>query len=350
MSKHIYILGAGCSVDSGVPLMNGFLQRSEDISRSGRAGKFSKEFEMVLKGRMALTNTHSKSSSIDVHNLEAVFSAFEMAKLLGKLDGFSAEELDQFPDMYKGVIGRTIETGQQFVREGSTLKAPRSYDTFANLIKQRLKNDISIITFNYDVGLDYALHSKGVRIDYALPGSPPSDIKLLKLHGSIHWAADGTDIRALDFGSAVARGRYDLQPRNEAEPTTFEICSALGQPLGTKSYPVIVPPTWNKSDYHSAIANVWRAAARELSTAEHIYVIGYSLPRTDQFFHLLFALGTQSSSTILRRVIVVNPDVKAGKRVNSGLGTQTQGLFEYYEKDFDQCLHEVELRSRVFPA
>ena len=38
--------------------------------------------------------------------------------------------------------------------------------------------------------------------------------------------------------------------------------------------PVIVPPTWNKTDYNQALGHVWRRAARELSDAENIIVIG----------------------------------------------------------------------------
>jgi hypothetical protein len=37
---------------------------------------------------------------------------------------------------------------------------------------------------------------------------------------------------------------------------------------------------------------VWRTAAQHLSEAEHIFIIGYSLPETDQFFRYLYGLGT----------------------------------------------------------
>jgi len=48
--------------------------------------------------------------------------------------------------------------------------------------------------------------------------------------------------------------------------------------------PVIVPPTWNKTQNAPSIATVWREAANQLSDAENIFVSGYSLPQTDEFF------------------------------------------------------------------
>src|SRR5262249_48204252 len=76
---------------------------------------------------------------------------------------------------------------------------------------------------------------------------------------------------------------------------------------------VIVPPTWNKGRYHDARESVWRRAAKELSEAEKVIIIGYSLPSTDQFFHFLFGLGCVGRN-LLRRVIVCNPDPDVGDR------------------------------------
>ena len=71
--------------------------------------------------------------------------------------------------------------------------------------------------------------------------------------------------------------------------------------------PVIVPPTWNKTQYHHEIAAVWQNTARHLSEAENIFVVGYSLPERDQFFRYLFALGTVGDA-LVRRFWVFDPD------------------------------------------
>jgi hypothetical protein len=70
---------------------------------------------------------------------------------------------------------------------------------------------------------------------------------------------------------------------------------------------VIVPPSWNKTEYADSVGHIWQEAARQLSDAENIFVCGYSLPETDVFFKHLFALGSVGRS-LIRRFWVINPD------------------------------------------
>ena len=94
--------------------------------------------------------------------------------------------------------------------------------------------------------------------------------------------------------------------------------------------PVLVPPTWNKNEYHIGLPRVWGHAARELAEAENIFVIGYSLPESDTFFRYLFALGS-ASDTRLKRLWVVNPDkgghVKGRFEAMVGRGIQSRLRF-----------------------
>jgi len=55
--------------------------------------------------------------------------------------------------------------------------------------------------------------------------------------------------------------------------------------------PLIVPPTWSKTEYHTFLSHVWRQAAEELTEAKYIFVIGYSIPDSDLFFQYLLGLG-----------------------------------------------------------
>jgi hypothetical protein len=97
--------------------------------------------------------------------------------------------------------------------------------------------------------------------------------------------------------------------------------------------PVIVPPTWNKSSYHGALSNVWSTAAQELSEARNIYVFGYSLPESDQFFRYLFALGTFGPSRI-RRFWVFDPDASVEQRYLRFIGKGIRNRFQYYDRCF----------------
>jgi hypothetical protein len=80
----VFVLGAGASADVKVPLMREFLEVAEDIYRdSGPALASYADFALVVRARAELQAVHSKAE-FDINNLESVFSAFEMAELLGR--------------------------------------------------------------------------------------------------------------------------------------------------------------------------------------------------------------------------------------------------------------------------
>src|SRR5437773_7286949 len=82
----VFILGAGASAHAGVPLMNEFFQVAEDLlwTRAIEAADDQVAFELVLRARAQLQPVLSKAR-FNVRNLEAVFTAFEMAQLFGEL-------------------------------------------------------------------------------------------------------------------------------------------------------------------------------------------------------------------------------------------------------------------------
>jgi len=58
------------------------------------------------------------------------------------------------------------------------------------------------------------------------------------------------------------------------------------------------------------LANVWWHAAKELSTAEIIIIVGYSLPESDLFFKYLLSLGGIDLMGLTDFIVIdKNPDV-----------------------------------------
>ena len=112
--------------------------------------------------------------------------------------------------------------------------------------------------------------------------------------------------------------------------------------------PVIVPPTWNKSDYHQALSQVWGKAAQELSEARSIFICGYSLPETDAFFRLLYALGTVGQFP-LGKIIVYNPEDAGSvdKRFRQMLGPGAIARYQYKAMPFHKAIPDI---KKQFPA
>lgn len=104
--------------------------------------------------------------------------------------------------------------------------------------------------------------------------------------------------------------------------------------------PFIVPPTWDKTQYHRQISRVWRRAAQELKSAENIFVSGYSLPSSDAFFKYLYALGTVGSG-LIRRFWVFDPDEAVNGRFKTLLGRSVLDRYSFFGLIFRDAISHI---------
>jgi NAD-dependent SIR2 family protein deacetylase len=337
MSRTVFILGAGASKQAGVPLMADFLDVAYELRRKSDSLNDRASFDAVFKGIQALQGVFAKSY-LNLTNVESVFTAFEMGRLLHRLGDLDPQEIEAAPQHMRKLILATITETTLFPTSNGKVSPPPPYVEFVSLLHElrRSGNDCSVITFNYDLALDYAFHNFGIDVEYGL-GDRESrrGFPFLKLHGSLNWAkclachkivpwnlSDFFSIRSwrsFHMPKAVHLNVVD-------QLSTYSHCGQTVDPD-----PLIVPPTWNKTQYHQEIADVWRAAADELSSAENLVICGYSLPPTDVFFHQLFAIGT-TGKTRLRRLWVFNPDPGVRPRFENLLGAAARErfLFEPY--------------------
>jgi hypothetical protein len=265
--------------------------------------------------------------------------------LFGRLGNLDKQQLEKLVGAIQLLIVDTLELSMRFRRVQHNLCAPQSYDNFANKIHELMEqhHEPTLITFNYDLGLDYALYMRQLKFDYGHDGDlKDNSIPLLKLHGSINWARcpDCRNLEVLGFDKAT------LDERGPNDPVYMRLKDAcLGHQIchGIPREVAIVPPTWNKSQHYKEIANVWRIAARRLSEAENIVILGYSLPATDEFFRYLFALGTVGSAR-LQQLLVFNPDPEVDKRYRSLFGPmalQRYRLISGVEGYFEQAIQRL---------
>jgi len=364
MSKTVFILGAGASRDSGAPLMNDFLDRARKLYANGECGeRFREDFERVTGAISDLQKIHSKSE-LDIYNIEEVFAAFEMAKLINKFPGDQIREgvdIDLLLKSLKRVIYVTLARSTPLITQNtSSLPQPSgSYGKFTTLIKTIMKKELkvpTVITFNYDLSIDYALFRNDFPINYCLTSNEESrvgEINLIKLHGSLNWFEGKSKKNIIPY--EIERKKIPIsnfQRYQNGEKYYFNIFDKItdnkifykGQNYNVIPEPFIIPPTWDKSIYHQELSRVWNQAASDLSIAENIYVIGYSLPVTDSFFKYLYALGSEGVK-IIERFWVFNPDEENVKpRFEEFIGTGIKDRFRFkaitFSKSVD-CLRKI---------
>jgi hypothetical protein len=354
MARNVFILGAGASREGGAPLMFDFLDTARDLLRSDLVDDSRESFERVFRSISALQRVHSKSQ-LDMNNIEAVFSAFEMAQIIGSLPGHSPRDIEALVPSMRVVIARTIEEKLRFQRSLDHRDPPQPYWHFAELLSflkdQAIpKEDSCVITFNYDLATDFALLRRGIAITYALDESSPANYPVLKLHGSLNWFLCRTCDKIVP---------WDLTPFT-MNLTPLEMASKNYIPLRLSTLlhqwehiqqqvvhdvvqqPVLVPPTWNKAEYQKLLASVWRRAATELQTAENIFAIGFSLPPTDEFFRHLYSLGTVGDN-ILRHFWVIDPDPTGvvEERFRRLLGPGAEQRFSFFRETFGAAIKRI---------
>lgn len=353
MSRVVIILGAGASKQAGAPLMNDFIAKAQDLFNAGRVEKeVAADFRLVFKaiGQLHAANTKSQ---LNVRNVESVWSAFEMAKQIGRLGQLSGEDAARPFTAIRTVILETLERSVRYPLAGPEHQKhpcpPVPYDKLGGLIStllEKKKVDVSIISFNYDLCTEFALGNNRIGYDYCLQSDAKCDVPLLKLHGSLNWIQDPkTGVRGIDLGKILRRFEFIW---SEGPHVFLKIREALtsvlkeqGIDTGVAGFPFVVPPSLSKTEEQSRVFPVWQRACQELMTAQNILIFGYSLPENDNFFRYLYSLGT-ISDTVLKRFWVFDPNrEEVEKRYARMLGEYALDCFKVFGMTFEQALDSL---------
>ena len=332
--RNVYILGAGFSAPAGVPVIHDFIDRSRVYfdDPSSMLDKAEREhFKRFLDFKRKMSQAREKVK-IDLDNIEELFGLVEISHRLGR-----ESEETRTSTVY--VIAKTLELATRSQRVGEidflaskeVLKkmgktpegfyhpdgfsdeslAADPYLYFASLASgllddpdRRSSRANTFITFNYDLLLDDALRKVGITPDYCLPEQntvlEPQEFQgttcsVLKLHGSTNWG-----ICASCHARVVV-----LTEKVTASPTQFRE-RACPNPKCRKSdfQPMLIPPSWDKSEYRELMKPVWSKAVEELKLASRICIVGYSMPEADSFFKYLLVLALAENHNLYRFIVV----------------------------------------------
>jgi hypothetical protein len=335
--------------------MGNFLDVASDLLRSGKVTEKRESFERVFSVIGRLQAVHSKAQ-LDLTNIESIFTALELGRVIQVVPGLTRDEIPLTIAALKDLIVTTLQLRVKYPTRSHYVLAPQPYGVFGELVKHLMfdaapKRTVSVITFNYDVGVDFGLKDAGLFADYALEPAQenPGRVQLLKLHGSLNWAVEQENKKIRPLPIREYLQRYSLQaPIAKGTEVEVPIGSHLQEyfssqdKIAVEPEPVIVPPSWNKADYHQALSDVWAAAARNLSDAEYIYVMGYSLPDTDSFFRHLYALGSVGPKP-LREFVVFDPEEtsRVDDRFRKLLGPAATARYTYRRQTFGAAIDEV---------
>lgn len=208
-----------------------------------------------------------------------------------------AKTLDQF----------TTALATVFQLLGQNENPAGTHCKYHEALVSKLYSGDTILSFNYDCVIDFALKAKaGKRWDaqhgYGHPVAngfehwhdhngkgriSQTPIKLLKMHGSLNWDRNhGNDLHLRELP-------YETANRSRQE---------------------VVPPVWNKRVSGDPIlSDVWKESRKALRRGPVLIVVGYSVPDTDLLSQSL--LRVETADRKLSHLIVVNRDQTASQKL-----------------------------------
>jgi hypothetical protein len=228
----------------------------------------------------------------------------------------------------------------------------------------------TFISFNYDLVLDHAIEQCTGGLD--LPevygfrpvggivsdptGSPfgaqitalrdrpssNSDISILKPHGSLNWWA-----RAFQTGTPsdeIWRDATVVIPITEAGCVRYVLSTDTHQwvqnpgELGFLVEPVILTPRSAKKPEREFLAKIREQEEEAICSAEEVFILGWSIPRTDIDQECLIRNAVSKRAAPFRRVTVVNRDagVDYFKRVKDIFEVGGQSLLRICNSGFEE--------------
>lgn len=292
-----YVFGAGASRHAGYPLA---------AALGTRLAKWTEEsLPPEHQYRAHIAQLKDLYSTLD--NFEAI-----MTDLLQCPPGSPASTL---PTSVRPYLIADIE---EAIRECFDTIRPSPALLYDQLAQHHIQESDTVITFNYDLGIERSLRSAGrweISDGYGFPitNDPPSSaVQVLKLHGSTNW-------RGLLFGGRTGFGHAPnslgqrpvlfFRPDNDYlgyNNFTDPLCDHLSEAATVSA---MILPSLNKTFYHQTTfgrewgpfwENLWQRAENALQTSGRIVIIGYSLPAADERARdLLLSRANKNASVIV---------------------------------------------------
>ncbi len=314
--KKVYVIGAGFSAGLGYPLANNLLIEVWDrMSRQDRTA-----LHKVIRFHYPNFNPKHKTTFPYIEAL--------LTKMRVNLDMFDMSRPADGNFTKKKLLnleGRLLYAISIWFHE--LYKGASDANWLQNFVGRLNRENAIVISFNWDLVLDYELFSDGLdEYSYGFKARK-SAVKLLKPHGSLNWYAES------EVASVNASLRTTIYPGVEV----FMSPRKIGSRKGNQYKPMIVAPSYIKDFTKPVYEKTWQACTNALSRASEVTFIGYSLPADDtqaQFilrcgFHnqingRLGKYGTRLPATGASKVTIINPDQEAAKRIIGVVGPRVQ--------------------------
>lgn len=319
--KTLYILGAGCSVENGVPLIKDFFEKMSEIDWSNNDSDMS--FNVIY----AFHENYFPDS-----NIEEFLSYLDLHIGLGtKFENYDIKKLREWLIIF---IGKYIEL---------KLKGDWQSKNYQYFLKNKLGKNDAVISFNWDIMLDnvkflendkneinYGTDFYSIDLQYKnVSKIEKSGFPLLKLHGSLNW------LYCSNCNNRFTAIRQKVILKIQKEEIKCPICKK------NILTPVIIPPTFIKniggSNTETSVIPIWEEAFKQIIQAHKIVIIGYSFSEDDVHFKH-FLRSTLSIKNMLGDIESFPIEVVSYKKYQN----EKNEFENHYKKIFEKTNLEIQ--------
>jgi hypothetical protein len=280
-SRRVWLLGAGVSASCGIAVTKDILGEAlvklhgEDAARYDSITKLLSYLYPRFSGQLG-----------NYPNIEDFLNLLEVAKTFNS-ENFVDSSVWPTKELEK-VKNFTLQALSAYLWH--RVQSSDSLDILRRFAVAHLRPGDTVITFNWDVTLERSLYSRSgdMSIYYSYKRERPQkgNFVILKPHGSIDWfRKKDMPPRALSESDELD-GTWGVYPR-------FDFAK---DPKLRKSRPLIVPPIAAKEFGVKCLQKTWRSIYRAVSDATELNILGYSLPKEDQFARLVLRRALRSNS------------------------------------------------------
>ncbi|MFX0132209.1 MAG: hypothetical protein ACFFDN_01055 [Candidatus Hodarchaeota archaeon] len=378
--NRVFILGAGASAHAGAPLGNNIIKKYIEL----KLEKLEKE-KNVIGGSPVLGNSSTLSHILftqpnckfthltpldslreeNLPNIEDVFTLYDIAYQKDEALFYEADidvniirkdilELLTYTIVHStwGAMNQngTTNTYQEFVDNLSIEDTIISYN-YDTLLDNAIFNKFKMLNYGFDfltiedtivprpekerqvlirsIAEDEGISSDEVVKKYFVQRDPKinfgEDVPLLlKPHGSLNWLYCPKCYRFYCLSHKEFFERYAFYPSE-----CMNYCGGNLQQF-------IVPLTHHKNYQNPILNNMWMRVTQQLSTAEEVFFIGYSMPDADYSSKYYFIKGlTRPNRRNCAKLILISPNAN-----DSGLSNKFISIFGDISEIIDH--HEYE--------
>jgi NAD-dependent SIR2 family protein deacetylase len=306
-----FLLGAGASEASGIPLVSDLLEEMVDQAKRTEDEKFT----MLMKHCMDDPDIDVEDLLTAVYLSEFAVSEPSTLKLLNSFlfsegDGFLSESIimDDTPDTDPSSVNFIQDTIQTLFGSIASEMIPKNPNSTHEQIHRIVEDheNVSIITTNYDYCMDEQLLGEvnlDTKIDNTASNRDEKTVELFKLHGSINW----THCDNCQSVDSVPPEKVKEKFGSDSSTMDYPVIGICPICTGQRR-PMLVPPTSFKFVQYPPLIDIRKGAKERLEQSDYIVPVGYSFSDPDAYIYKLVSEAMRLNDDTKMVIIDRNAD------------------------------------------